>query len=108
MYHKKEQGRTAFRIQEICSSITMFWYIRISRKLNSFFIPKKNKNVLLLSSLHHDDETENERGDKNKPVIITDYYRTKGGVNSSIHMLSLVSLTIIQRLFGKRVLPHQI
>lgn len=40
-------------------------------------IPKKKKNVLLLSSFHHDDEIDKETGDANKP----DYNRTKGGVD---------------------------
>lgn len=43
------------------------------------YIPKTNKNVVLISSLHHSDEIDT--GDQNKPSIITDYNNTKGGVD---------------------------
>lgn len=42
------------------------------------YIPKKNKNVLLVSSLHHDDNIDRNSG---KPEIILDYNNTKGGVD---------------------------
>lgn len=43
------------------------------------YIPKKKKNVLLLSSLHHDDNIDRDSG---KPEIIIDYNKTKGGVDT--------------------------
>nr|XP_023014742.1 uncharacterized protein LOC111504426 [Leptinotarsa decemlineata] len=43
------------------------------------FIPKKKKNVLLISSLHHDDNIDIQSG---KPEIILDYNATKGGVDT--------------------------
>lgn len=43
------------------------------------FMPKKNKNVLLVSSLHHDDNLDK---DTSKPEIIMDYNNTKGGVDT--------------------------
>lgn len=43
------------------------------------YVPKKGKNVLLLSSLHHDDTIEN--GEKKLPEIIDFYNMTKGGVD---------------------------
>lgn len=43
------------------------------------YIPKKKKNVLLASSLHHDDIIDTETG---KPDIITTYNQTKGGVDT--------------------------
>lgn len=46
------------------------------------YIPKKNKNVLLLSTMHHDDAIDDSTGEAHKPEMITDYNRTKGGVDS--------------------------
>lgn len=45
------------------------------------YIPKKGKNVILLSSFHHHDDIDPETGDAQKPVIITKYNETKGGVD---------------------------
>ncbi|KAI3361653.1 hypothetical protein L3Q82_002020 [Scortum barcoo] len=44
------------------------------------YLPKKNKNVVLLSTLHTDSDIS-DRGDR-KPVIILDYNRNKGGVDN--------------------------
>ena len=43
------------------------------------FVPKKNRAVLLISSMHHTKETDTETG---KPEIIAFYNTTKGGVDS--------------------------
>lgn len=43
------------------------------------YIPRKNKNVFVLSSMHHDDSIDYETG---KPEIIIDYNKTKGGVDT--------------------------
>ncbi|KAJ8938411.1 hypothetical protein NQ318_011994 [Aromia moschata] len=45
------------------------------------YIPKKGKNVILVSSFHHHDDIDPDSGDLNKPVIITKYNETKGGVD---------------------------
>ncbi|KAJ8931329.1 hypothetical protein NQ314_015767 [Rhamnusium bicolor] len=45
------------------------------------YVPKANKNVLLASSLHHDDNIDKKTKDQNKPEIITFYNSTKGGVD---------------------------
>lgn len=45
------------------------------------YIPKKGKNVLLVSSLHHSDDINNETGDLQKPEMVTEYNKTKGGVD---------------------------
>lgn len=45
------------------------------------YVPKKNKAVLLFSSMHHDDEIDPDSGEKKKPSIITYYNQTKGGVD---------------------------
>ncbi|XP_071743594.1 piggyBac transposable element-derived protein 4-like [Lepeophtheirus salmonis] len=44
------------------------------------YLPKKNKNVLLLSTLHRDG-SNNDRDDR-KPTIIIEYNRNKGGVDN--------------------------
>ncbi|GBP79127.1 PiggyBac transposable element-derived protein 4 [Eumeta japonica] len=43
------------------------------------YVPKKGKNVLLVSSMHDDAQINEDTG---KPEIIMDYIRTKGGVDS--------------------------
>lgn len=43
---------------------------------------KKNKVVLLLSSLHNSDEIDAESGDAMKPEMLTFYNKTKGGVDT--------------------------
>lgn len=43
--------------------------------------PKKNKIVLLMSSLHHDDSIDSSTGEKKKPEINTYYNITKCGVD---------------------------
>lgn len=42
------------------------------------YVPKKNKNVLVLSSMHYDDKIDTRT---NKPEMIMDYNATKGGVD---------------------------
>ena len=42
---------------------------------------KQKKNVVLFSSMHHDDKIDPESGDMKKPEIITFYNSTKGGVD---------------------------
>ncbi|CAH1999335.1 unnamed protein product [Acanthoscelides obtectus] len=44
------------------------------------YIPKKNKNVVLMSTLHHD-KAISDRADK-KPQVILDYNATKGAVDT--------------------------
>lgn len=45
------------------------------------YIPKLNRQVILLSTLHHDDSIDIESGEDTKPEIITFYNSTKGGVD---------------------------
>lgn len=42
------------------------------------FVPKKNKNVLLISTLHYDDSIDDETS---KPDIVIHYNKTKSGVD---------------------------
>ncbi|XP_067135443.1 piggyBac transposable element-derived protein 4-like [Centruroides vittatus] len=46
------------------------------------YVPEKNRNVLLLSSFHHNDAIDDTTGDRKKPEIVTFYNLTKGGVNT--------------------------
>lgn len=48
------------------------------------YVPKKNKSVVLLSTMHFDDKISNI---KNKPEIILFYNETKGGVDTMDKML---------------------
>jgi hypothetical protein len=45
------------------------------------YVPKQNKNVFLLSSLHFDGKIDDETGNQKKPEIITFYNHTKCGVD---------------------------
>ncbi|XP_052423852.1 titin homolog isoform X1 [Carassius gibelio] len=44
------------------------------------YCPRKNKNVLLMSTIHRDDKVSDK--DHKKPEIILDYNHTKGGVDN--------------------------
>ncbi|XP_072397941.1 uncharacterized protein [Diabrotica undecimpunctata] len=46
------------------------------------YIPKPKKHVVLLSTLHHDDQIDPTTGDESKPEVITFYNSTKGGVDT--------------------------
>ncbi|KRZ73101.1 PiggyBac transposable element-derived protein 4 [Trichinella papuae] len=52
-------------------------------------MPKKNKNVLVLSMMHND--TEVSDGKSRKPDIILHYNNTKGGVDNLDKMTSTYS-----------------
>ncbi|XP_011484738.2 piggyBac transposable element-derived protein 4 [Oryzias latipes] len=54
------------------------------------YVPKKNKNVLLLSTKHSRVEICHERRDK-KPEMILDYNKTKGGVDNLDKLLATYS-----------------
>lgn len=45
------------------------------------YIPEKGNNVLLLSSLHHDDLIDEDTGDEKLPEIIIFYNLPKTGVD---------------------------
>lgn len=45
------------------------------------YVPKKNKNVLLMSTMHHDEVLDEASGEKNLPEIISFYNFTKSGVD---------------------------
>lgn len=45
------------------------------------YVPKKNKAVLMISSMHNNVAIDEATGDQKKPVIISDYNDTKYGVD---------------------------
>lgn len=61
------------------------------------YVPKKGKNVLMISSLHNSDAIDPASGDKNKPEMITFYNGTKGGVDSVDQLCSLYDVARITR-----------
>lgn len=50
------------------------------------YVPKLNKAVVLLSSMHHKAHIDPASTDKQKPGIITYYNSTKGGVDTNDHL----------------------
>ena len=52
------------------------------------YIPRKNKNVLLLLTMHRDNKIDENTGVQQKPEIVTFYNATKGGVDSVDQMCS--------------------
>lgn len=57
------------------------------------YSPKKNKNVILLSTMHNAPEIDNSTGTQRKPVIITWYNDTKCGVDTLDQLSSLYSVS---------------
>ncbi|XP_035212060.1 uncharacterized protein LOC118186137 [Stegodyphus dumicola] len=45
------------------------------------YVPKKNKSVILLSTMHSGDQIDESTGESKKPEIITFYNMTKGAVD---------------------------
>ncbi|CAK1590221.1 unnamed protein product [Parnassius mnemosyne] len=46
------------------------------------YVPKPNKVVILMSTMHNDAIIDADSGDSRKPEVITYYNRTKNGVDS--------------------------
>lgn len=57
------------------------------------YIPKKGKNVLLLSSMHYDAAIDPETDVKRKPEIVTFYNETKSGVDVVDKMCATYSVS---------------
>ena len=79
----------SWKKKEIHSSV-FFFFTEDSTAVN--YVPPKNINVLVMSTLHHSNEIS-ERSDK-KPQIIMDYNASKGAVNT---LDQLVSTCICKR-----------
>lgn len=56
------------------------------------YVPKKNKVVLGLSTMHYDNTIDDSTGENQKPHIITFYNKTKGGVDVVDRMCSNYSV----------------
>lgn len=52
------------------------------------YVPKKSKNVLVISSMHLDDKIDGSTGEAMKPDMITFYNQTKSGVDAVDRMAS--------------------
>ncbi|CAI6369859.1 unnamed protein product [Macrosiphum euphorbiae] len=75
---------------------TMFAYGQhTNNSLLCSYVPKKNKNVLMLSTMHRDDHIDPDSGDLKKPEVITFYNLTKGGVDVVDRLKSEYSVTRI-------------
>lgn len=72
------------RKKAVCTSL--YGYTRDMTLLS--YIPKKNKAVILISSLHHNEYNDPQTG---KPEIIAFYNETKGGVDSLDQKCSVYS-----------------
>lgn len=60
-------------------------------------VPKKNKAVILLSSMHHTEAIDKSTG---KPEIIEFYNKTKGGVDE-IYKTALFILQVVGPVVGQ-------
>lgn len=65
------------------------------------YVPKKNKNVILLSSEFHD--TSLEIGDKKRPELVIHYNVTKGGVDNGDRMTKLYTCSRTTRRWPLRM-----
>lgn len=57
------------------------------------YVPKKSKNVVLISSLHNDKAIDQNTGEQKKPDVITFYNNTKAGVDTADQMCSTFSVS---------------
>jgi len=63
-------------------------------KMMLSYVPRKNKSVILLSTLHDDNEMD---PDTRKPQVILDYNETKGGVDTVDKMCAAYSVSRITK-----------
>ncbi|XP_024086112.1 piggyBac transposable element-derived protein 4-like [Cimex lectularius] len=57
------------------------------------YIPKKGKNVILVSSLHETNAIDQNTREQQKPEVITFYNTTKGGVDTTDQMCATFSVS---------------
>lgn len=67
------------------------------------YVPKVNKNVLLLSTMHDDDTIDKATGEAFKPEVVTYYNSTKSGVDTVDQRKSLYSVSRISCRWPLRV-----
>ncbi|CAK1602108.1 unnamed protein product [Parnassius mnemosyne] len=64
---RREEKSSLFGFQNDCTLVS--------------YVPRKNKVVLLVTTMHHDASIDQNSGEKNLPEIIADYNRYKCGVD---------------------------
>ncbi|KAL4153044.1 hypothetical protein QTP88_000877 [Uroleucon formosanum] len=69
------------KIRPVNSSLFGYGKTFIDTTLLSY-VPKKNKVVTLVSTMHHSDDIDDSSGEAMKPEILTFYNHTKGGVDT--------------------------
>ncbi|KAJ8933680.1 hypothetical protein NQ314_013868 [Rhamnusium bicolor] len=67
------------------------------------YVPKKNKNVLLLSTMHEEDIIDENTDDMYKPEVITFYNKTKSDVDVVDKLKSLYSVSRISCRWPLRI-----
>lgn len=77
----KSQIPSEFKLTKKRDSCTSLFGFRKDMTLLSY-VPKRYKNVILISSLHDDAKIDEDTGVQKKPEIITFYNLTKGGVDT--------------------------
>ncbi|XP_046397016.1 piggyBac transposable element-derived protein 4-like [Ischnura elegans] len=70
------------------------------------YIPKKKKNVLMISSMHSDISIDPTTGEKKKPEMISFYNSTKGGVDTVDEMCATYSVARNTRRWPMVVFYH--
>ncbi|RWR98594.1 piggyBac transposable element-derived protein 4-like protein, partial [Dinothrombium tinctorium] len=68
------------------------------------YAPKKNRSVVLLSTMHHDKKVSDDAKNKLKPQIILDYNKTKGGVDTHDQMCKAYTCSLPSRRYTMRLL----
>jgi hypothetical protein len=102
-------GRSKARTRGVHSTLFGF----NGKTTMAFYVPKLNKAVVMLLTLHYDKATAND--EKHKPVIISDYYSTNEAVDSldklcSQYVLYLernTSMAIINVVYSSRHINSQ-
>lgn len=89
--NKREIPPDLLQHRPVNSSMCAFGYDENKCTLTSY-IPKKHKNVLMLSTFHNDDKIDAD-SPQNKPEVITFYNVTKGGVDVADKMKAEYSVT---------------
>lgn len=57
------------------------------------YVPRPNKNVILISTLHNDNTIDPESEEKRKPEMVTFYNSTKGGVDTADKMCATFNVS---------------
>lgn len=70
---------------------TLFGFRKNSTLMS--YVAKKNKTVLILSTMHHDNAVDATSGDKKKPEMITFYNATKSGVDTVDQLCSTYNVS---------------